>query len=214
MKFSNRMSKFPFVRGISLSGSLSKNYMDSNSDIDYFIITAQGRMWLARTMLVLYKKIFLFNSRKNFCVNYFLSEENLEVPDKNIFTATEVSFLIPTYNYDLYMCFRNANAWTENFLPNFQHRDKRYLVGRKKYFLKSLLENILSGTIGTWLDNYFFKLTLKFWKKKFSHFDDSTFDFRLRSRKNVSKHHPMGYQEKILGRYAEQLSAFTRTKLI
>jgi hypothetical protein len=214
MKFSRRIAKFPFVRGISLSGSISKNFMDKQSDIDYFIVTAAGRMWVARTLLVLYKKIFLLNSRKNFCVNYFLTQENLEVPDKNIFTATEVSFLVPTYNYDLYRRFRNANSWSGDFLPNFPLRGQDYLVSVKSSNVKSVLENILSGSIGTWLDTYFFKITLKFWKKKFSHFDASTFDFRMRSRKNVSKHHPLGYQEKILGRYAERVAAFTRANNI
>ena len=101
-RFSRIISNFPFVRAVAISGSLSKNYIDDSSDIDYFIITSQGRMWVARTLLVLYKKIFLFNSHKNFCVNYFLSEDSLLVPDRNIFTATEISFLVPTYNYTLY----------------------------------------------------------------------------------------------------------------
>jgi len=210
MKYSKRMAKFPFVRGISLSGSISKNFMDNRSDIDYFIVTSPGRMWVARTLLVLYKKIFLLNSRKNFCVNYFLSEDNLEVPDKNIFTATEVSFLIPTYNYDLYRRFRNTNSWASDFIPNFPLRGQDYLVSVQRTGLKNGLEKILTGSFGTWLDTYFFKLTLKFWKKKFSHFDESTFDIRIRSRKNVSKHHPLGYQEKILSRYAERVAAFTR----
>jgi hypothetical protein len=214
MKYSKKIAKFPFVRGISLSGSISKNFMDNQSDIDYFIVTAPERMWVARTLLVLYKKIFLLNSRKNFCVNYFLSEDNLEVPDKNMFTATEVSFLVPTFNYDLYRRFRNSNSWALDFLPNFPLRGQDYLVSLKSTGSKKILEKILSGKLGTWLDSYFFKATLKFWKKKFSHFDESTFDFRIRSRKNVSKHHPLGYQEKILGRYAERIAAFTRTNNI
>jgi hypothetical protein len=210
-KYSRIISKFPFVRGISLSGSISKNFMDDNSDIDYFIITAPGRMWLARTMLILFKKVFLLNSRKNFCVNYFLSEDNLEVPDKNIFTATEVSFLLPTCNYDFYLRFRKANTWSSEFLPNFPLRGQDYLIADRKNSLKKISEKLLSGSLGAWLDTYFFRITLKFWKKKFKHFDESTFDFRLRSRKNVSKHHPLGYQEKILGKYAERIAAFSRT---
>lgn len=206
---SRLISKFPFVRAIALSGSLSKNYMDDQSDIDYFIITAKGRMWVTRTLLVLYKKIFLLNSHKNFCVNYFLSEDSLNVPDKNIFTATEVSFLIPTYNYALYKSFRDANAWTTDFLPNFPLRQKEFLIDENNNSFKTFLEKILSGYIGEKLDEYFFRLTLKFWKKKFKHFDDNTFDFRLRSRKNVSKHHPQGFQEKVLSSYAKNIKEFT-----
>jgi hypothetical protein len=63
--------------------------------------------------------------------------------------------------------------------------------------------------MGEKLDTIFFRLTVKFWKKKFKHFDDSTFDFRLRSRKNVSKHHPLGFQEKVLSSYAKNIKEFT-----
>ena len=209
-KYSRLIAGFPFVRAIALSGSLSKNYMDPNSDIDYFIITAPGRMWLARTLLILFKKIFLLNSRKYFCVNYFLSEDSLEVPDRNIFTATEIAFLLPTYNYALYGKFRKANAWSGNFLPHFPLRGKSDLITEDKKRFKTFLEKILSGKAGEWLDTYLFRLTLKYWKKKFSHFDEATFDFRLRSRKNVSKHHPLGFQEKVLTGYAEKMTAFSR----
>lgn len=209
-KFSRLIARFPFVRAVALSGSLSKNYMDEHSDIDYFIVTAQGRMWVARTLLVLFKKIFLLNSRKYFCVNYFLSEDELRVPDKNLFTATEVAFLVPTYNYELYSEFLNANSWSKNFLPNFPARQRDHLVRSKKFTVKRVLEKFLSGPLGEKLDVYFFRLTLKFWKKKFSHFDASTFDFRLRSRKNVSKHHPLGFQEKVLTAYEEKMIAFNR----
>ena len=208
-RYSKLISKFPFVRAIALSGSLSKNYMNEKSDIDYFIITSKGRMWVARTLLILYKKIFLFNSHKNFCVNYFLSEDALDVPDKNIFTATEVSFLIPTYNYSLYSRFRETNEWVTDHLPHFPLRKAEHINDEKKHLLKNTLEYILSGLAGEKLDSYFFRLTVKFWKKKFKHFDDSTFDFRLRSRKNVSKHHPLGFQEKVLSSYAKNIKEFT-----
>ena len=55
------IARFPFVQGVMISGSLSKGYADDQSDIDFFIITKPGRLWIARTLLVLYKRIFLFN---------------------------------------------------------------------------------------------------------------------------------------------------------
>jgi predicted nucleotidyltransferase len=36
------ISKFPFIRGIFVSGSLSKNYADDKSDLDFFIVTSNG----------------------------------------------------------------------------------------------------------------------------------------------------------------------------
>ena len=36
--------QFPFVRGIGISGSLSKNFADQQTDIDFFIITRTNRL--------------------------------------------------------------------------------------------------------------------------------------------------------------------------
>ena len=36
------ISKFPFIRGIFVSGSLSKNYADDKSDLDFFVVTSNG----------------------------------------------------------------------------------------------------------------------------------------------------------------------------
>ena len=91
------ISKFPFVAAVGVSGSLSKEYYDSDSDIDFFIITQHNRLWICRTLLMVYKKIFLLNSRKYFCPNYFISSEQLEIIEQNRFTATELKTLIPMY---------------------------------------------------------------------------------------------------------------------
>ncbi len=93
--YTKLITSFPFVKGLAISGSLSKNVMHKDGDIDYFVITTSNRLWICRTLLVLFKKICLFNSKKYFCVNYFIDENNLEIIDKNIFTATEISFLAP-----------------------------------------------------------------------------------------------------------------------
>src|SRR6185369_15787589 len=89
-RFSKLVSLFPFVRAVMLSGSISKNYMDENSDIDFFIVTEVNRLWVVRTALAIFRRIFLFNSHKNLCTNYFVDNHNLEIRDKNIFTAIEL----------------------------------------------------------------------------------------------------------------------------
>ncbi len=209
-KYSGLIASFPFVKGVTISGSLSKNFMDENSDIDYFIITAKNRLWLARTLLILYKKIFLFNSKKNFCVNYFVSEDQLTIPDRNIFTATEVCHLIPLFNYEAYLLLMKMNNWNKEFYPNFPLRKDTYVIKESYSRIKNGLEKLFSGEFGEKLDNYFFKLTLRRWKKKFKHFDESTFDLRMRSKKNVSKHHPNGFQEKILSQLSEKIIEFEK----
>jgi len=194
VRYSARIAKFPFVRAVCISGSLSKGTMDKDGDVDYFIITAPRRLWVCRTLLVLYKKIFLLNSRKYFCVNYFIGTNDLHIPDRNLFTATEVSFIRPMHNAALFEAFLEANAWTQQFYPNRNALNRQEIRPEGKSVLKNLLEKMLGGSFGEWLDERFFKMTLRRWKKKFSHVDESQFDLNFRSRKNVSKHHPQGFQ--------------------
>lgn len=45
------------------------------------------------------------------------------------------------------------------------------------------------------------KLTVQFWRKKFRHFDNHTFDNALKSRTYLSKHHPLQFQRRVLEQF-------------
>lgn len=208
IKYADIISRFPFVRGVFISGSLSKGFMDEDSDIDFFIITKKDRLWLCRTLLVIYKKIFLLNSHKYFCVNYFIDDESLEIPDKNVFTATEIVTLKPMYNPGLCNSFRMANSWTKSLLPNANISQAILRKDSRKTGFKYFLEKIFSQVAGNALDNFCLRMTTRFWKKKFSHFSESDFLNAMRSKKNVSKHHPNKFQEKVLTLYRERMREY------
>lgn len=195
---------FPFVRGVAISGSLSKNIMFDDGDIDYFIITAPGRLWISRTLMIFFKKVFLLNSRKYFCVNYFVDENNLKIVDENIFTAIEIIYLLPVYNQPLLKKFKNANDWTNQYFPNFRHPialDPVNGQGRLKHFF----EWFFKGKFGDRVDLFFMKLTYKRWTKKFKHFDAPKFELTMRTNRGISKHHPQDFQNKVLKEYSQRL---------
>ena len=207
-KFSWLISKFPFVRAIMLSGSLSKDYMDINSDIDYFIITEPGRLWLTRGFLGLFKRLFLLNSHKFFCTNYLIDSQSLEIEEKNIYTAMETTTLIPVYGRSLYEKFVTKNQWTKNHLPNMELQRNAF-IAEKISFLKNLIERLLSGRIGEKLDLYFMNLAIQRWKKQFGNsFSSKDFELAFKSRRNVSKNHPRFFQKQILNHYQEKIEAF------
>jgi Nucleotidyltransferase domain len=197
-RFSTLISKFPYVKGVCISGSYSKNSLLPKGDIDYFIICKPNRLWLSRTLLILYKKIVLLDSEKYFCVNYFIDTDTLTIPDKNSYTATEVATLIPVNNIELFNQFLKANAWVYDEFPNFKETRNAALIKEKNSKLALLIEKLCNGKLGDKLDTYFFNLTIKTWKKRFPVFDDTHFDLNMRSRKNASKHHPRGFQTKVL----------------
>jgi len=205
--FSKLIGAFPFVEGVCISGSLSKGVLDKDGDVDFFIITKPSRLWVCRSFLILFKKIFLLNSHKYFCTNYFVDTNNLSIPDKNRFTATEISYLLPVVNYNVYKKFMQANTWVKDFLPNVPLKDDTHCKTKSKNLLKHFVEFILEGNLGEWADNFFFKLTLKQWKRKFPAFNEEDFNLNLRTRKTVSKHHPRGYQQKVLKAQEEKIQA-------
>lgn len=207
-KMAKLMSWFPFVRGVLVSGSLSKNVLPEDGDIDYFIITAHNRLWIARTALILFKKIFLLNSKKYFCVNYFVSVENLVIEEQNRFTATEIATVLPIYGQELYENFRTANNWTDSFYPNKSHIEPQNRSSTRKSLPQYLLEPLFSNRFGEWLDKKLLQHTLKHWNNKFEHLPSVDFELALKSRRNISKHHPQLFQRKVIQAFEERVQAF------
>ncbi|MEO1436306.1 MAG: nucleotidyltransferase domain-containing protein [Bacteroidota bacterium] len=212
VKIAYRMGKliasFPFVSGVYVSGSLSKQWIDDEGDIDYFIITRPGRLWIARTFLVLFKKLFLFNSHKYFCVNYFIDEDHLEIEEKNRFTATEIVTLLPIAGKELFIKFRTANQWVKSYFPNYPMPDLSNIRRVPRRGLGKALQALLFGRFGNWLDRRFLLLTLSVWKRKFKSLDLNHFEVALKSRKYVSKHHPNHFQRRVLEAHQEKLRTF------
>ncbi len=196
------IAKFPFVRGVMVSGSFSKGFVGDDGDIDYFIVTKPGRLWIARTSLILYKKLFLLNSHEYFCVNYFVDEHHLEIEEKNIFTATELITLLPMVNKGLYADLLEKNSWIKDYYPSVFHADPN-IEEPNRSFLQKVSEKPLKGKIGNRLDNYFMRVTFKKWQKKFGFLSDEDFEVAMKTSTNVSKHHPNNFQKKVLDRHRE-----------
>jgi hypothetical protein len=214
LSMSGLISRFPFVEGIFITGSLAKNCMDEDGDIDYLIITRPGRLWVCRALLTAYKKIFLLNSRKYFCVNYYVSTDALVVPDENIFTATEITSAVPTYDASTCNRFRESNGWTGRFYPNKPKAANGAPLEVNNSTTKRLLESFLNGWIGERFDELAFRLFVWRWKKKFAHLDPATFEINFRSRRHVSKHHPRGFQGKVLHEYEKRIREFEDKHLL
>jgi hypothetical protein len=209
LKRSRFIYHFPFVRSVNISGSLSKNYFDENTDFDFFVITSPNRIWITRMLLTLYKKIFLLNNRKYFCINYYIDTEDLNIPDRNLFSATEVITLKNKAGESVYRHFIESNKWVMDYFPNFIP-DFTHLDLQPKLRLKTWLEKCLSGKFGDRLDNFSFRITLRFLKKRYVHLTPEEFSVNLRTKKNASKHHPQGFQFRVLQAYDEKCAEFEK----
>ena len=204
------IARFPFVQGVMISGSLSKGYADDQSDIDFFIITKPGRLWIARTLLVLYKRIFLFNSHKYFCVNYFIDSDHLEIEEKTLFTGTELATLIPLYGKHHYHSLIKNNSWLHQFFPNFRASDEPEIKVPDNFFKKAgewILNHLFPGV----LDRFFMQITLQRLKRMYPYFyPEDDFGIAFKTTRHVSKNHPKNYQRKIALLYDEKLEVMLK----
>ena len=210
-RMSKFISKFPYVRAILLSGSISKGYMEKDSDVDYFIITHPNRLWITRLLLMLFKKIFLLNSRKVFCINYFVDTDTLEIEEKNIFTATELATLIPTYGTELYNELYDRNNWLKHFYPNFPKRNTTRILTEKQNVLKKFFEKLLNNNIGDKLDDFAMNLFAKSNLKKYQEYNPKDFQIAFKTSKRESKHHPKFFQKRVLEAFNDKLKSFENT---
>ena len=197
---------FPFVRMVSLSGSLSKGYFEEGSDIDFFIITSKNRLWICRSILHLFKKLtFLVGKQHNYCMNYFIDENALEISEKNQFTAIEIVTLVPFTNIDLYDKFIHVNSWVEKFAPNALHYSGGNTISYSKNYFKRIMEKFLDSNK---LNLLLMQLTDKKWRSKWSRkgFDMSKYDSAFKTTLHVSKNHPNDFQNKVLVELTSQKS--------
>ena len=207
-KIAGFLSGFPFVRGIAVSGSLSKNFADQNSDIDFFVITAKNRLWLARTFMHLFKKLtFLAKKQHWFCMNYYIDEEMMQIREKNIYTATEVVTLLPLRGIHSFRKFYANNRWSRMYLPN--HRLKvSYVEEVKKPWLKKLTEFLLNNFVGSFFDHCLMKLTASRWQKKSKNkkLNSRGIVMGMDTSRHYAKPDPRNFQEKLVAIYEKKIS--------
>jgi hypothetical protein len=205
MKRGRLIASFPFVRGVMASGSFSKNYMDEKSDLDFFIVTAAGHLWFCRTLLVLYKRLFLRNSHKFFCVNYFVDEHHLEIEEKNLFTATELATLLPLHNASLYKELLLVNRWMKSFFPNFVERDCTAVPEKTSMFKR--VGEIVLFPVAFLSEGFCQYLNGRRWRSMYkSKYSGQDFDIAFKTTAHASKNHPNNYQKRVMMQYEQKLS--------
>lgn len=206
------IANFPFIRGVFLSGSISKNCMDENSDIDFFIVTEPGRLWVAHLFCTAFKKIFLFNSSKLFCYNFFIDSEHLLINDKSIYTAIEICTLVPLYGYEYYVKIIKMNAWVKEYYPNlplYQNND----VIKKQTCVQNKLEVIFKNSFGEWLDKKFLAFSIKRRTKRLAPEIFQNHKYYTNLQRHIAKSHITDTYPNIIKAYSQRIADLNDNKV-
>jgi len=147
----------PTIDVIALTGAVSMNNANENSDIDLLIITRKGALWTTRiisyVLLILlgvkvrkFEKNPLVDEQKDkLCLNMWLDEECLNWKGKkNLFIAHEIAQVIPLVNKGkTYEKFILKNKWIKDYWPNaVSFKQEVSKVSRNNNLTLSIIEFI------------------------------------------------------------------------
>lgn len=153
--WARRLSALPFVRLVAVTGALAVNNARAGDDIDFLVVTAPHRVWLARALCVALVRAARLGGVR-LCPNYVLAETRLEQSPRNLYIAHEIAQMVPLSGRRLYTALRLANRWTRAFLPQawgpLQVEPDVAPGGRR--WLADLGERWLAGRLGGALEGW------------------------------------------------------------
>jgi predicted nucleotidyltransferase len=166
IKYAKILISIPYIKGIFLAGSssFSTGNAKKSSDIDIFIVTNPKRMWFARFFLTIITQALGIRragelEENRFCLNHYITANNLERLDYTLYAAQLYSdyIAIGLDSQVLLKKFWQANPWREEYLRQAVSREYPILSQIKPYPIKYWLENIFNHfSVDFW--NYIAKL--------------------------------------------------------
>jgi hypothetical protein len=147
------IATLPHARLVAIIGSLTMDNARSRADdIDLFIVTAPGRVWLTRAAVIVLVRLARL-ARIDLCPNYILSERQLRMESQDLFTARELAQMRPLYGSAAYHALLDANDWLGAVLPNADPRTSALAdLGPVASFAQRMFEWPLRGRLGETLE--------------------------------------------------------------
>lgn len=164
IRYGRWLASLPFVRMVALTGALAvRNAADDDDDLDYILVTASGRVWIARAFAILLVRLGRLRGVE-ICPNFVLAESALTQTKRDIFMAHEVTQMVPLFGHDLYQEFRDANSWVKDHLANadgpFYDQTEIQPDGIRAS-MKRLLETLLGSGLGNKLEQWEYRRKLQ-----------------------------------------------------
>jgi predicted nucleotidyltransferase len=203
LKAAQILRYLPWVRAVFITGALAAGNAEKEADLDFLIVTRRNRVWLTRLVVYLFFSVLgwkrprgVAEAPDRICLNMFLAEDSLAVPDEeqNLFTAHEVALSHPLWAKDfLHQRFLGENAWVRDFLPNLEIPEVKISAARPPNRLSIVLRKTVD--LADWISH---RLQLLYMHGR-------------RTREVVERNrilfHPIDLSKDILGAYRVKLYA-------
>jgi predicted nucleotidyltransferase len=193
--------RIPQVRGLMVTGSLSKNSTQPKDDIDFLVLVEPGQVWTLKTLLQGLRKVLPEPVRECFCTNYLLDISCPVVDQKNMFTAVELATAMPMAGRESILRLLQANRdWVKAYVPGFDWSIERASK------LRPDSDSSLHLPSSSWLEKRAMSLWSHYWDRKYHWLDEDTRLQRFKRRPGVATNHLHDYQDYVLNEVSRRLA--------
>jgi hypothetical protein len=190
------------VRMIAVTGSLAVDNAEAGDDVDYLIVTAPGRLWLTRTLVMAVVRFAALRG-VTLCPNYIISETALGLPERDVYTARELVQMAPVAGLDTYDRMLAANDWYAAFLPNAAPRARSGPSNDGRTRPSGLAERLLKGRLVDRVEAWLMRRKARELRVQAGANPETRFD------ESMCKGHMDGYQSRTAAAVARRLRELT-----
>ena len=147
-RYFNWLAVLPFVRNISVINSLALGTADSDSDIDFFVITAPGTLYFVRSMIiVLFRLLGVYKTRQRikdrFCFGFYVTQTNLSfeplmIKPSDPYFMFWLANMRPVVGGQAYWQMMQQNQWLTQVFPNLEPINRHSTLKRPNLLIKGI----------------------------------------------------------------------------
>lgn len=151
----------PFIKFVSVTGSMSYGTIKPSSDIDIFIIAKTGHIWtcraFSRSLLKLIGQLrtgsTIAERAGKICPNRYVTDSYLVINPQNSYHAQDYTQMVPMFDVGgLYKKFVIANKWMEKFGYFRPKKTLNLVYSHTLTRIRKILEWALSGKFGEMME--------------------------------------------------------------
>ncbi len=199
------LASAPWVRGVMVTGGLSKQSASPDGDIDFLVLVEAGRVWSAKSLLQGVRRTLPPPIRECFCTNYLLDERHLLLDQRNMFTAMELATAVPLHNAALCGAFLDANAWASAFVPGIAFNRARALAAPT--FPANPVARAVERLLGPRVEAASMTAWDRYWNTKYDWLPAEVRRQRFKRRPEISTNHLHDFQQYVLDEYRQRCDA-------
>lgn len=194
LRMGGLLARFPWVRGVLLTGSLSKRSVTPDVDLDFLLLVEHGRVWSAKSFVEAVRRALPAAGRESLCANYIRDERAAELDDHSVFTAIELATAVPLFGD----CapFVAANGWARRWVPGLD-----FALARAAAAPPLPARRFPEAWLPAGAEALLLRAWDRFWNLKYRALDPATRAQRFKRRPELSTNHFEDFQGKVIAAY-------------